>query len=74
MSDNEKTTVEIRAVLNRVRTQLQGYDFVRSVAFGASSRGFHYFPVVKIDMEHRAAELPTELEGVFIEPRFEKDA
>lgn len=65
---------EIKARNARIIAALRAYPFVMAVASGLWAKGWYFLPVVAVGEEHRASELPEEIEGVRIDVRFEKDS
>jgi len=63
----------LRAKLDRVKVEIKKFDFVKDVAFGISSEGYNYLPVIKIGEEDKAVLIPEEIEGIRIYIRFERD-
>lgn len=53
----------------RVRRQLEAFDFVEGLACGVRATGDYFLAIIKVGMEHRVAELPSEIDGIAIVPR-----
>lgn len=62
-----------RDTLKQVRKQLTEMEIVKDIAFGVDEAGYYYLPVIKIGYEHRASEIPSQINGVQLQVRYERD-
>lgn len=71
--DKLKAVRQQLTALKAVRQQLTAMEIVKNVAFGVSEAGYYYLPVIKVGQEHRASEIPAQMDGINIQIRYEKD-